>query len=146
MIWTVWTCSLLLVIILVLSTYVQNLYLESLRLRTRDLPALQFFKSDLEQRLGFKAEDGALRFSVLKHSALPFLGMSVLAGSVLYAPVTVASLIESIIFGWLLMMVSSYAIPQILYRRTRGTWLVPLLPVCSFLALVERSSRPARSL
>ena len=136
MIWTVWTCSLLLVIILVLSTYVQNLYLESLRLRTRDLPALQFFKSDLEQRLGFKAEDGALRFSVLKHSALPFLGMSVLAGSVLYAPVTVASLIESIIFGWLLMMVSSYAIPQILYRRTRGTWLVPLLPVCSFLALV----------
>ncbi len=117
MIW-VWTASLLLAAILALSTYVQMLYLESLRLRTRDLPALQFFKSDIEERLGFKTEEGALRFSLVKHTALPFLGMASLAGGVLYAPLTLQSLGEALVFAWLLMMFSGYVIPQILYRRT----------------------------
>jgi len=135
MIW-VWTASLLLAVLLVLTTYVQMLYLESLRLRTRDLPSLQFFKSDLEKRLGFETEEGALRFSLVKHTALPFLGMAALSGSVLYAPLTPASLGEAVVFGWLLMMLSGYVIPQILYRRTDGKWLVPLLPVCAFIAIL----------
>src|ERR1039457_3282429 len=135
MIW-VWTASLVLAVVLVLTTYVQMLYLECLRLRTRDLPALQFFKSDIEQRLGFKTEDGALRFSLVKHTALPLLGMSALAGGVLYGPLTPQSLGEAIVFGWLLMMLSGYVIPQILYRRTEGKWLAPLLPACSFLAIL----------
>lgn len=135
MIW-VWTASLLLAVILVLATYVQMLYLESLRLRTRDLPALQFFKSDIEKRLGFETEDGALRFSLVKHTALPLVGMSVLAGSVLSEPLTLQSLGEAVVFGWLLMMLSSYLVPQVLYRRTQGKWLVPLLPACAFLAIL----------
>ena len=136
MIWLVWTSTLVLAVILVLTTYVQMLYLESLRLRTRDLPALQYFKSELEERLGFKTEDGALRFSLVKHTALPFLGMATLAGAVLSTPLTFAALSEAVVFGWLLMMVSGYLIPQVLYRRTEGKWLVPLLPVCSFLAIL----------
>ena len=135
MIW-VWTASLLLAVILVLSTYVQMLYLESLRLRTRDLPALQFFKSHIEERLGFKTEDGALRFSLVKHTALPFLGITSLASGVLDQPLTLQSLGEAVVFGWLLMMLSGYVIPQILYRRTQGKWLVPLLPACVFLAIL----------
>jgi putative hemolysin len=135
MIW-VWTVNLLLAVILVLATYVQMLYLESLRLRTRDLPALQLFKSDIEQRLGFKTEDGALRFSLVKHTALPFLGITALAGGVLDQPMTPQSLGEAVVFGWLLMMLSSYVIPQTLYRRTQGKWLVPLLPACVFLAIL----------
>jgi len=136
MIWAVWTASAVLAIILVLSTYVQMLYLDSLRLRTRDLPALQYFKNNIESRLGFKTEDGALRFSLVKHTALPFLGMAALAASVLYEPLSPATLGEAVIFGWLLMMLSSYLIPQVLYRRTSGKWLVPLLPVCTFLAIL----------
>src|ERR1700752_1258924 len=116
MIW-VWTASLLLAAVLALATYVQMLYLESLRLRTRDLPALQFFKSDIEERLGFKTEDGALRFSLVKHTTLPLLGMSVLAGGVLDEPLNLQSLGESVVFGWLLMMFAGYVIPQTLYRR-----------------------------
>src|SRR5579871_3896616 len=115
MIWIAWSASIVLAIVLVLSTYVQMLYLESLRLRTRDLPALQFFKAELEARLGFKTEDGALRFSLVKHTALPLLGMSVLAASVVYAPLNGPTLAESLVFGWLLMMVSSYVVPQVLY-------------------------------
>ncbi len=135
MIW-VWTASVLLALVLVLTTYVQMLYLESLRLRTRDLPALEFFKDEIEERLGFKTEDGALRFSLVKHTALPLLGMAALAGGVIYAPLTPQSLAEGVLFGWLLMMLSGYIVPQILYRRTQGKWLVALLPACAFLAIL----------
>jgi hypothetical protein len=39
------------------------LYLESLRLRTRDLPAIKFFKETLEDKIGFPTEDGAGSFT-----------------------------------------------------------------------------------
>ena len=42
-----------------LVTFVQLLYLESMRLRTRDLPALDFFKDTLEDKIGLKTEDQA---------------------------------------------------------------------------------------
>lgn len=135
MIW-VWIGIVVLSAVLVLSTYVQMLYLESLRLRTRDLPALQFFKSDIEERLGFKIEDGALRFSLVKHTAFPMLGIAVLAGGVLWSPLTIQSLGEGVIFTWLLMMLTGYVIPQVLYRRTQGKWLRPLVPGCAFLAML----------
>ena len=38
---------LLLLVLIALFTSIQTLYLEGMRLRTRDLPALQYFKSDL---------------------------------------------------------------------------------------------------
>jgi putative hemolysin len=132
----IWIATVVLAVLLVLSTYVQMLYLESLRLRTRDLPALQFFKGSIEERLGFKTDEGALRFSLIKHTALPFLGICSLASGVLWTPLTLTSLGEAVIFGWLVMMLSSYVIPQVLYRRTEGKWLVPLLPVCRVLAII----------
>ncbi len=45
-----------LALLLSLVSFVQLLYLESLRLRTRDLPALEFFKSTLEAKLSMKTE------------------------------------------------------------------------------------------
>ena len=53
-----------------LVTFVQMLYLESLRLRTRDLPSLKFFKETLEDKIGLKTEDGAGAFSLIKHTLL----------------------------------------------------------------------------
>src|SRR5438046_5560721 len=58
-----------------LMTFVQILYLESLRLRTRDLPSLKFFKETLEDRIGLKTEDGAGAFSLVKHSLLSVVGI-----------------------------------------------------------------------
>ena len=40
------------ILLLAISSFVQLLYLESLRLRTRDRASLQFFKETLEDRLG----------------------------------------------------------------------------------------------
>ena len=51
---------LLLFLLVTLFTSIQTLYLEGMRLRTRDLPALQYFKSDLEPRLNLRSEEGAL--------------------------------------------------------------------------------------
>ena len=56
-----------------LVTFVQLLYLESLRLRTRDLPAIKFFRETLEDKIGFETEDGAGSFSVVKHTAILLL-------------------------------------------------------------------------
>ena len=54
----------------------QLLYLESLRLRTRDLPSLKFFKETLEDKLGLKTEQGAGCFSLIKHTLLVLLGIA----------------------------------------------------------------------
>ena len=51
-----------------LVTFVQVLYLESLRLRTRDLPSLKFFKETLEDQIGL--EDRGGRRNVLADQAL----------------------------------------------------------------------------
>ena len=61
---------LLLLVLIALFTSIQTLYLEGMRLRTRDLPALQYFKSDLEPRLNLRSEEGALTFSLWKHTCL----------------------------------------------------------------------------
>ena len=58
-----------------LVTFVQVLYLESLRLRTRDLPSLKFFKDELEDKIGLKTEQGAGSFSLIKHSLLVAFGV-----------------------------------------------------------------------
>ena len=55
--------TILFAVLLAGVTFVQVLYLESLRLRSRDLPALEFFKESLKDRIGLKAERGALAFS-----------------------------------------------------------------------------------
>src|SRR5579862_3999028 len=61
--------------VLGLVTFVQLLYLESLRLRTRDLPSLQFFKETLQDKLGLNTEQGADAFSLVKHTLLVLLGI-----------------------------------------------------------------------
>src|SRR5260370_16262231 len=62
-----------------LVTFVQVLYLESLRLRTRDLPSLKFFKETLEDKIGMKTEQGAGSFSLIKHTLLVFVTLGYFA-------------------------------------------------------------------
>ena len=57
-------------IVVTLVTCLQVLYLESLRIRARELPALQFFKETLEAKIGIETERGSLAFSLVKHIGL----------------------------------------------------------------------------
>jgi len=109
-----------------LMTFVQLLYLESLRLRTRDLPAIKYFRETLEDKIGFKTEDGAGSFTLVKHSAI-------LLVAVLYFLLfadgqawTWPAVWETIVASWLTMIVVAYALPQVLYRRTGAQWLAPV--------------------
>jgi magnesium and cobalt exporter, CNNM family len=124
--------------LLCLVTLVQVLYMESLRLRARDLPALQFFKETLEERIGVKTEDGVLAFSLIKHTVLVVLGLSFLG--VRFGDVNAPwqSFFEAALFAWLTMLVTTYILAQVLYRKTSGRWLLPLTPILRVMALVMR--------
>jgi len=124
--------------VLGLVTFVQLLYLESLRLRTRDLPALKFFKETLEDRVGLKTEDGAGAFSLVKHTLLVLLGIFYFAWFAGGEPWNAGVFWQAALAAWLVMMAVAYALPQVLYRRTSGRWLVPLLPLLRALAWLAR--------
>ncbi|HKE22463.1 MAG TPA: hemolysin family protein [Bryobacteraceae bacterium] len=121
-----------------LVTFVQLLYLESLRLRTRDLPSLDFFKETVQPRLGLKTEQGADAFSIVKHTLLALLGIFYFAwimdGETWNAPV----FWQSVLTVWCAMIVVSYALPQLAYRRTSAHWLLPFVPVLNALGWIAR--------
>jgi CBS domain containing-hemolysin-like protein len=131
-------CTLIAVPLLGLVTFVQILYLESLRLRPRDLPSLRFFKDSLEERMGLKTEDGAGAFTLIKHSLLALLGVLVLAWFAEGERWDWTVVAEAAVAVWLIMFVVSYVLPQILYRGTEGRWLPPFTPLMRALAVLVR--------
>ncbi len=118
-----------LALVICLITFVQTLYLEAMRLRTRDLPALQFFKTILEDRIGLPAEEATLSFSLLKHGSILLLAIAVFLSFAQGTPVTWAVCLEAIFTAWLVMMLVAYIVPQLLYRRSSGHLLLPLVPL-----------------
>src|ERR1700734_239424 len=103
-------------VLLCLVTVVQILYMESLRLRSRDLPALEFFKEAIEPRIGVKGDDGVLAFSLIKHTLVVLLGVCFLATrSSDPAGQAWQNLFEAALFAWLTMLVSTYILAQLLY-------------------------------
>jgi putative hemolysin len=128
----------LLLALVTLFTGIQVFYLEGMRLRTRDLPSLQYFKSVLEPRLNLRSEEGALAFSIWKHATLVVLGIMMLAYMMDDGPLTALVMLESIGAAMLPMLLFAFVIPQLLFRRTAGHWLTPLLPFYAGAALIVR--------
>src|SRR5882757_8022715 len=120
--------------ILGLVTFVQLLYLESMRLRTRDLPSLKFFKETLEDKLGLKTEDGAGAFSLIKHTLLSLLGILFFAWFADGYPWHAAVFWQAALAVVVTMITVCFLIPQFLYRRTTGRWLVPFIPLLRLFA------------
>jgi CBS domain containing-hemolysin-like protein len=127
--------ALILAAALILASFVQLLYLESMRLRTRELESLQFFKDRLMDALGYETEPGALVFSLIKHTLLVFTGAALVASGMIVEPSWVG-VAEGSALAWLVMLVASYLIPQMLYRRSSGQWVLPLVPLIRFAALL----------
>lgn len=124
--------------LLCLVTLVQLLYMESLRLRARDLASLQLFKEKLEDRIGSKSNQGALAFSLVKHTCLLFMGLLIFAMQAGGRAPVWQDLLESMLFSWLFMLVLTYVVPQMLYRKTSGEWLLPLAPLLRGLTVLVR--------
>jgi putative hemolysin len=133
-----WIAIVIILGLLCLITVIQLLYTESLRLRSRDLPALQFFKETLEARIGVSTEKGVLVFSLIKHTLLLLLGICFMTASMDGAGRNWQIFFEAALFSWLSMLVSTYIFAQLLYRKTKGHWLVPFAPVLHLCALLVR--------
>jgi putative hemolysin len=125
-------------VLLCLITVVQILYMESLRLRARDLPALQFFKETLEDRIGVHADEGVLAFSFIKHTLLLLLGVFFVGMRIGEPGQVWQNLLESALFAWLTMLASTYVFAHLLYRKTKGHWLLPLVPLLRLTVLLVR--------
>ena len=137
-------------LLLIPICFVQWLYIEALRLRAREQPALTFFKESLEEKLGLKLEEGALAFSLIKHSLMVVLSIMVFAAIEhgdphLRVPAQPLwrSLVEATILTAILTLLVAHLLPQLFYRRTSGRWLMRLYPL---LALIALASRPLLAL
>jgi putative hemolysin len=128
MIATLTIAALLLTLVLMLVTCIQVLYLESLRIRARELPALQFFKETLEAKIGLSTERGALTFSLVKHASLAILGCLIGAIAFLTTPFLEA-LVVSVGISSVATIVTTFVVPQMVYRKSKGHGLIPLVPL-----------------
>jgi putative hemolysin len=133
-----WIAIVVILGLLCLITVIQLLYTESLRLRSRDLPALQFFKETLEARIGVNTEQGVLVFSLIKHTLLLLLGICFMAANMDDGGRQWQIFFEAALFSWLSMLASTYIFAQLLYRKTQGHWLIPFAPVLHLCALLVR--------
>jgi len=122
---------------LCMLTVFQTMYTESMRLRGRALPSLEYFKETLEDRVGLSARHGVLVISLIKHTLLLFLGL-LFAATALGSRLEWQILFESALLAWLTMLVSTYILAPLLYRKTEGHWLLPLAPVLRISAVLVR--------
>ena len=124
-------------ILVTLATTIQVLYLESLRIRARELPSLEFFKATLEAKIGLETELGALTFSLVKHLGLAVLGCLTLALTAQNATDWEALTVAVLLVAFYAIL-GTYVIPQIIYRKSTGHGLLPLVPVFRLMALLMR--------
>jgi putative hemolysin len=132
-----------LTVLLVFGSYLQLLYLESLRLIKNETPALTYFRDVLSHKIAYDTESGALRFSLIKHVSLPITGVLVYCALMRPEVSQWQLVLESAALSVLLMLVATYVIPQFLYRRLEGRWMLPLVPFARFLGrLITPLSAP----
>ncbi len=125
-------------VVLVVVSFVHLLYRESLRLRPREQPALEFFKDSYEAMLALKGDHGAMTFSLIRHTMMLLLSMLAFAAAVSADDVYWRIWVEAILFGWLGMMLAAHVVPYMLYQRTSAEWLIPWAPFLRLLALMAR--------
>ena len=134
-----WVCAAVLLalsVLLVFGSYLQLLYLESLRLIKHETAALTHFRERVQPMLGYETEQGATRYSLVKHIALPLAGVFSFCAVNRPGPPLWQSLLEACAFTVLVMLVTTYVIPQFLYRRLSGEWLIAIFPIAKFLGVV----------
>src|ERR1700674_4747153 len=102
-------------VVVTLITCLQVLYLESLRIRARELPALQFFKETLEKKLGLEMERGSLAFSLVKHIGLAIIGCLAMAIAVAAQNSLGESVVIACVIAGSYTVIGTYIIPQLFY-------------------------------
>ena len=135
--------ALALTCLLAFVSYVQLLYLESLRLIRREVPSLEFFREKLADEIGLETEYGSLAFSLVKHVSLFLVGLFYLCALVRPGVPHWQSVLEAIAISFGAMLLSTYFVPLFLHRRTKGLWMAKALPL---IKLVARCAAPLAAL
>lgn len=130
--------GLLLALILCVVTFVQLLFMESLRLRARDIPALTLFKESVEDRISKGSPRAMLAFSLTKHTCLVLQTLLWLLILDWKAKNVWLAFLQAGAASWIVLLVTCYMVPQIMLRKTSGRWLLPLVPVFRTLVLAVR--------
>jgi putative hemolysin len=129
--------DLIVCILVTVATCIQVLYLESQRIRPRELPALAFFKEALEPKLGLEPEAGALTFSLFKHIGLAVIGVLTLGLTAQNAN-DAEALAAALLLVAMYAVLGTYIVPQIVYRKSSGQGLMALVPLFRAMALFMR--------
>ena len=130
--------ALLLSVLLCFVSYMQLLYLESLRLIRREFASLEFFRETLAQKIGLDLEHGSLAFSLIKHVSLFLIGIFYLCAFLRPETAHWQTVLEAIVASFAVMLISTYFVPQFLYRRSSYLWLNKALPATKLLATMAR--------
>ncbi|MBV9265729.1 MAG: HlyC/CorC family transporter [Acidobacteriaceae bacterium] len=130
--------ALILTLLLGFVSFIQLLYLESLRIIRRESASLEYFRETLAAQLGLDNEYGSLAFSLLKHVGLPAAGVLYLCALVRPGAAEWQSVLEAVCLATAAMLLSTYFVPAFLYRRTKGLWMLRWLPVIKVLAVMAR--------
>src|SRR6185436_14848347 len=129
--------ALLMTFVVVLVTWVQVMYLESLRLRSREVPSLQYFKESIEPEIGLETERDTLTFTVVKHTGLGIVGCLTLAITSTGAGPWEA-LVGACLLTTMVALIGAELVPQVLFRKSSGRSLRSLVPLLRMIALLAR--------
>ncbi len=125
----------LLTVLLCFVSVVQLFYHESMRLLRRERASLEFFRETLVEKIGLEPEKGSLAFSLIKHISLALIGVMFVCALLRPDVAPWQSVLEAMCFSLAAMLFSTYLIPFFVYYRTKGIWLVKVLPLIRLLSL-----------
>ena len=132
------TVAILLPLAIVVVSFVQLLYLDSLRLRGRGGPAHEYFKQTLQPKLGLDTEAGAIVFSLIKQCLLVVEAMAIFGAFQLGQSFAGKISLEAVSTAILVVLFSVYVAPQALFHTMNPRWLSLLVPLLKVMALPAR--------
>jgi putative hemolysin len=127
--------ALILGVLIGFVSYIQMLYLESIRIIKKETESLEYFRETIAHEIGLDNEYGSLAFSIVKHVSLPLVGLFFLCALFRSGVPEWQCVLEAIGFSAGTMLLSVYLVPALLYRRTKGLWMRRTLPLIRLIYL-----------
>ncbi len=115
---------------LVVFSYLNHIYRELGRVTTgRIHEHLDIFETEIEPRVKMPRRRAALTFALLAHVWLVVVAVLVARGVTVFVPGAWEAVLQHVILLSALVGVAMHLFPYILLARSRGRWLVAVLPV-----------------
>jgi CBS domain containing-hemolysin-like protein len=130
----VYSVILLLCGLLVLVSYVERLYTESGKFLTREFQEnIEAFEKLVEPRLNSTSGRAALAFGVLVQ--LSTAAIALLVGYLLFVDGrrTLPEIFQAVVVLVLIVIMFNRLLPYVIFTRTRGKWLVSVIPLLKLL-------------